>query len=103
LTDISVFGQESNPTTWKLAEMNLAIGGIEANLGPENADTFGRDLQTVTVPKVLGLKVIPAKMQLMHLGFNVALKEQAQAPPEPALTVVAQSPPYGHSLLSARR
>jgi type I restriction enzyme M protein len=44
LTDISVFGQESNPTTWKLAEMNLAIRGIEANLGPENADTFARDL-----------------------------------------------------------
>ena len=44
LTDISVFGQESNPTTWKLAQMNLAIRGIEANLGPENADTFTRDL-----------------------------------------------------------
>jgi type I restriction enzyme M protein len=35
LTDISVFGQESNPTTWKLAKMNLAIRGIEANLGSE--------------------------------------------------------------------
>jgi type I restriction enzyme M protein len=44
LTDISVFGQESNPTTWKLAQMNLAIRGIEANLGPENADTFTRDV-----------------------------------------------------------
>jgi type I restriction enzyme M protein len=42
--DISVYGQESNPTTWKLAQMNLAIRGIEANLGPENADTFTRDL-----------------------------------------------------------
>ncbi len=38
--DISVFGQESNPTTWKLAKMNLAIRGIENNLGPENADSF---------------------------------------------------------------
>jgi type I restriction enzyme M protein len=44
LSDISVFGQESNPTTWKLAKMNLAIRGIEANLGPENGDTFTRDL-----------------------------------------------------------
>jgi type I restriction enzyme M protein len=44
LTDLSVFGQESNPTTWKLAQMNLAIRGIEANLGSENADTFTRDL-----------------------------------------------------------
>jgi type I restriction enzyme M protein len=42
--DISVFGQESNPTTWKLAKMNLAIRGIESNLGPENADSFHRDL-----------------------------------------------------------
>ena len=32
--DISIFGQESNPTTWRLAKMNLAIRGIEANLGP---------------------------------------------------------------------
>lgn len=31
--DISIFGQESNPTTWKLAKMNLAIRGLEANLG----------------------------------------------------------------------
>lgn len=42
--DISVFGQESNPTTWKLAKMNLAIRGIESNLGAENADSFHRDL-----------------------------------------------------------
>jgi type I restriction enzyme M protein len=42
--DISVYGQESNPTTWKLAKMNLAIRGIEANLGSENGDTFHRDL-----------------------------------------------------------
>jgi len=43
-TDISIFGQESNPTTWRLAHMNLAIRGIEANLGPQPADTFLRDL-----------------------------------------------------------
>jgi type I restriction enzyme M protein len=44
LGDISIFGQESNPTTWKLAKMNLAIRGIDANLGSENADSFHRDL-----------------------------------------------------------
>ena len=44
LGDISVYGQESNPTTWKLAKMNLAIRGIEANLGTHNADTFRNDL-----------------------------------------------------------
>jgi type I restriction enzyme M protein len=42
--DLSIYGQESNPTTWRLARMNLAIRGIEANLGAENADTFHRDL-----------------------------------------------------------
>jgi type I restriction enzyme M protein len=42
--DISIFGQESNPTTWRLAHMNLAIRGIEANLGEQPADSFVRDL-----------------------------------------------------------
>lgn len=42
--DISIYGQESNPTTWKLAKMNLAIRGIDNNLGPEHADSFHRDL-----------------------------------------------------------
>jgi len=43
LNNISVFGQDSNPTTWKMAQMNLAIRGIEANLGSYNADTFFND------------------------------------------------------------
>jgi len=42
--DVSIFGQESNHTTWRLAKMNLAIRGIEGNLGPEHADSFHRDL-----------------------------------------------------------
>ncbi len=42
--DISIFGQESNPTTWRLAHMNLAIRGIEANLGEQPGDSFTRDL-----------------------------------------------------------
>jgi len=41
--DISVYGQESNPTTWRLAKMNLALRGIEANLGPEWGDSFHAD------------------------------------------------------------
>jgi type I restriction enzyme M protein len=44
LGDISVYGQESNATTRRLALMNLAIRGIEADFGPEHADTFRRDL-----------------------------------------------------------
>ena len=43
-TDISIFGQESNPTTWRLAHMNLAIRGIEANLGSQPTDSFLRNL-----------------------------------------------------------
>ena len=43
IRDISIFGQESNPTTWKLAKMNLAIRGLEANLGKHNADSFHDD------------------------------------------------------------
>lgn len=42
--DIAVYGQESNATTRRLAVMNLAIRGIEANFGAEHADTFRRDL-----------------------------------------------------------
>ncbi len=44
LGDISIYGQESNATTRRLAIMNLAIRGIEADFGPEHADTFRRDL-----------------------------------------------------------
>jgi len=42
--DIAVYGQESNATTWRLAKMNLAIRGIDANLGNMNADSFHNDL-----------------------------------------------------------
>jgi type I restriction enzyme M protein len=41
---VTVYGQESNATTWRMARMNLAIRGIEAKLGPQHADTFHRDL-----------------------------------------------------------
>jgi type I restriction enzyme M protein len=42
--DIAVYGQELNDTTWRLAKMNLAIRGIEADLGSSWGDTFHRDL-----------------------------------------------------------
>jgi type I restriction enzyme M protein len=44
LGDIAVYGQESNPTTWRLCKMNLAIRGIDGNIGDHNADTFHKDL-----------------------------------------------------------
>lgn len=40
ILDLSVYGQEWNPTTWRLAKMNLAIHGIDNNLGPRNANTL---------------------------------------------------------------
>lgn len=41
---ISVYGQESNSDTWKMAKMNMAIRGIDADLGISHADTFTKDL-----------------------------------------------------------
>jgi len=41
---ISVYGQEANPDTWKMAKMNMAIRGIDADFGPHQADTFTNDL-----------------------------------------------------------
>jgi type I restriction enzyme M protein len=41
--EVSIYGQESSPTTFKLAKMNLAIRGISANLGVKHADTFLND------------------------------------------------------------
>lgn len=43
-TDISVYGQEFTDTTWKLAKMNLALRGIEADMGARSADSFTDDL-----------------------------------------------------------
>ena len=43
-TDVSIYGQEYNLSTLKLAKMNLAIRGITADLGPHNADSFTNDL-----------------------------------------------------------
>ena len=62
LGDISIYGQESNPTTWKLAKMNLAIRGIEANLGPHHADTFRNDLH----------KDLKADFILANPPFNIS-------------------------------
>ena len=42
--EIAVYGQESNADTWKMAKMNMAIRGIDANFGPYHADTFFNDL-----------------------------------------------------------
>lgn len=41
---ISVYGQEANADTWKMAKINMAIRGIDADFGPYQADTFTNDL-----------------------------------------------------------
>lgn len=60
--DISIYGQESNPTTWKLCKMNLAIRGIEGNLGTRNADSFHNDLH----------KDLKADFILANPPFNIS-------------------------------
>lgn len=42
--EVAVYGQESNADTWKMAKMNMAIRGIDANFGSYHADTFFNDL-----------------------------------------------------------
>lgn len=42
--NVAIYGQEKNPTTWKLAKMNLAIRSIDGDLGKFAADTFHEDL-----------------------------------------------------------
>lgn len=46
--NVSIFGQESNPDTWKMAKINMVIRGIEANLGAYPKDTFAKDLQALS-------------------------------------------------------
>jgi len=60
--DLSVYGQESNPQTWRLAKMNLAIRGITANLGPRAADSFHDDLH----------KDLKADFILANPPFNIS-------------------------------
>lgn len=43
VADVSVYGQEYNPTTWRLAAMNMAIRGIDFDFGKRNADSFTDD------------------------------------------------------------
>jgi len=44
INNLSIYGQDANPTTWKLCRMNLAIRGIDADIGKAAADTFFADL-----------------------------------------------------------
>lgn len=60
--DIYIYGQEFTATTWRLCKMNLAIRGIDGNLGGRDADTFGNDLH----------KNLRADFILANPPFNVS-------------------------------
>jgi len=62
INNLSIYGQDSNPTTRKMALMNLAIRGIEADLGGYNADTFHNDLH----------KTLKADFILANPPFNLS-------------------------------
>jgi type I restriction enzyme M protein len=64
-TAISVYGQELNERTWRMAKMNLAIHGLNANLGPMWGDTFARDLH----PQLTGAE--GADFVLANPPFNI--------------------------------
>lgn len=58
---IHVYGQEYNAKTWQLCKMNLAIRGIDGDLGPRDGDTFGNDLH----------KTLRADYILANPPFNI--------------------------------
>lgn len=60
--NLSIYGQEMNSTTWKLCKMNLAIRGLDANLGPHHDDTFHHDLH----------KTLKADYILANPPFNIS-------------------------------
>ena len=60
--DVHIFGQEFTAATWRLCKMNLAIRGIDGNLGERDADTFGNDLH----------KNLRADFVLANPPFNVS-------------------------------
>ena len=62
LKDISIYGQESNSDTWKMAKMNMVIRGLEADFGQHHADTFFNDLH----------KTLKADYIMANPPFNIS-------------------------------
>lgn len=62
MEDLTIYGQELNPTTWRLCKMNLAVRGIEGNIGHKPADTFHEDLH----------KNLEADFILANPPFNIS-------------------------------
>lgn len=61
IEDLSIYGQELNATTWKLCKMNLAIRGLDGNIGPHQGDTFHNDMH----------KMLKADFVLANPPFNI--------------------------------
>lgn len=62
IDNLSIYGQELNSTTWKLCKMNLAIRGLDGNIGPHHGDTFHDDLH----------KTLKADYVLANPPFNIS-------------------------------
>lgn len=74
-SDISVYGQELNERTWRMAKMNLAIHGLNANLASRWGDTFARDQH----PELSGNK--GADFIMANPPFNI--KDWARSESDP--------------------
>ncbi|MDB8803603.1 class I SAM-dependent DNA methyltransferase [Romboutsia sp. 1001216sp1] len=61
IEDLSIYGQELNATTWKLCKMNLAIRGLDGNIGPHQGDTFHNDMH----------KMLKADFVMANPPFNI--------------------------------
>lgn len=83
LRSVSVFGQESNPTTWKLAKMNMALKGIDADLGDQWADTFANPVH----------KDLKADFVLSNPPYNISSWHRQENDPRWAYGI----PPAGNS------
>ena len=84
-TDVAIYGQEFTDTTWKLAKMNLALRGIEADLGERSADSFGSDLHSD----------LRADFVLANPPFNVSNWWDAKLADDPRWTFGV--PPQGNA------
>jgi type I restriction enzyme M protein len=85
IDDISVYGQELNPDTWRLAKMNLAIRGISANLGGSCGDTFHDDKH----------KTLRADFIMANPPFNISDYGQPSLIGDPRW--VYDTPPEGNA------
>lgn len=86
---VSVVGQESNPDTWRLAKMNLAIRGISCDLGKKNASTFTDDQHKDLIAQYIMAN--PPFNYKNWRGENDLLNDSRFKPYKPAMPPVANA------------